>query len=31
MSWTDLFDRADSYEVTVDEIVTTLRTRRDDE
>lgn len=31
MPWTDLFDRAESHEVTVDEIVTTLQIQRDDQ
>lgn len=29
-SWTDLFDRANAYEVTTDQIRDTLRARRDD-
>jgi hypothetical protein len=29
-TWTDLFDRAQSYEVTTDQIRASLRARRDD-
>lgn len=31
MSWTDLFDRGDRYEVTIDEITATIEAQRDDE